>query len=133
LAPIQFGAGVKGNFIDGIKTGTPNVTTRIGVEGMNGNLDWNGFIADSDQDFVDKAVQLYTDKAVWEEARNQGVLLLNQRYAACLFSADFLVWIRESLLNLQKNRQFNFVGQLLSHHSLQSTKYMSLWIEEKNK
>ncbi len=133
LAPIQFGAGVKGKFIDGMKTGTPSVTTRIGAEGMTGGLAWSGYVADTDQDFVDKAVQLYTDKASWEKANDQGVLLLNQRYAADRFSDDFLGWLRDSLENMQKNRQFNFVGQLLLHHSLQSTKYMSLWIEEKNK
>jgi hypothetical protein len=27
----------------------------------------------------------------------------------------------------------NFMGAMLQHHTLKSTKYMSRWIEEKNK
>jgi hypothetical protein len=35
--------------------------------------------------------------------------------------------------NLQKHRLNNFMGSLLQHHTLKSTKYMSMWIEAKNK
>jgi hypothetical protein len=35
--------------------------------------------------------------------------------------------------NLEKHRQEHFFGQVLYHHQMQSSKYMSLWIEEKNK
>jgi hypothetical protein len=42
--------------------------------------------------------------------------------------------------NLQKiqnditsHRQKNFIGQLLHYHTLKSNKYLSKWIEEKNK
>ena len=34
--------------------------------------------------------------------------------------------------NKDHYRKHNFTGQLLMHHTLQSTKYMSKWIEEKN-
>ena len=34
---------------------------------------------------------------------------------------------------LDLHRQQNFFGQILQHHTNQSTKYMSLWIEQKNK
>jgi hypothetical protein len=34
--------------------------------------------------------------------------------------------------NLQKHRLNNFMGSL-QHHTLKSTKYMSMWIEAKNK
>jgi hypothetical protein len=40
---------------------------------------------------------------------------------------------RQLLENLHIHRQNNFIGQMLNHHSLQSAKYMSLWIEAKNK
>ena len=35
--------------------------------------------------------------------------------------------------NIKTHRQQNFTGQVLMHHLLQSTKYLSKWIEEKNK
>ncbi|RZL18975.1 MAG: glycosyltransferase, partial [Pedobacter sp.] len=65
LAPIQFGAGVKGKFIDAMQVGTPSITTTIGAEAMKGNLEWNGFLEDDLELFVSKAVELYQDKSKW--------------------------------------------------------------------
>src|SRR5690606_286540 len=44
IAPIKFGAGLKGKFIEAMQVGTPSVTTSIGAEAMKGDLDWNGAI-----------------------------------------------------------------------------------------
>ncbi|WP_293741669.1 glycosyltransferase [uncultured Pedobacter sp.] len=133
LAPIQFGAGVKGKFIDAMLTGTPSVTTTIGAEAMKGNLPWNGFIEDDLTRFVEKAAQLYQRQSEWQAAQQQGIQIINQRYASIAFTDAFLLKITELLLSLTKHRQNNIIGQILNHHTLQSTKYMSLWIEEKNK
>ncbi|WP_430614246.1 glycosyltransferase family 4 protein [Flavobacterium sp. JP2137] len=133
LAPIQFGAGIKGKFVDAMKSGTPSVTTSIGAEGMTGDLPWNGFIADSDADFIDQAVLLYQDRALWQEAQWRGSAILSERYADERAATHFLEWLTNRMVNLQKYREFNFVGQLLLHHTMQSTKYMGLWIEQKNK
>jgi len=34
---------------------------------------------------------------------------------------------------LNRHRLNNFIGQMLQYHTMQSTKFMSRWIEEKNK
>lgn len=133
LAPIQFGAGVKGKFIDAMQTGTPSVTTTIGAEAMSGDLPWNGFIANEPQQFVEKAIELYNNKTIWLEAQQNGITIINQRYSRTRFEDDFLMTIRFIKAQLQAHRQQNFMGQLLLHHSLLSTKYLSLWIAEKNK
>jgi hypothetical protein len=39
----------------------------------------------------------------------------------------------EKFKNLENYRERNFIGSMLMHHFLQSTKYMAKWIEEKNK
>ncbi|RNL54063.1 glycosyltransferase [Pedobacter jejuensis] len=131
LAPIQFGAGVKGKFIDAMQTGTPSVTTEIGAEAMKGALDWNGFIEDDLEAFVNKAAILYEDKTEWLFAQKNGIQIINQRYSAQHFIDDFITIIEN--LDLTIHRQKNFYGQILNHHTVQSTKYMSLWIEEKNR
>ena len=61
LAPLRFGAGIKGKLIDAMQCGTPSVTTSIGAEGMHANLNWNGFIEDDSSSFVKSAIKLYTD------------------------------------------------------------------------
>ncbi|MDQ1139685.1 glycosyltransferase [Pedobacter agri] len=131
LAPIQFGAGVKGKFIDAMQVGTPSVTTSIGAEAMRGPLDWNGFIEDDLDNFIEKAVLLYQDKAAWSLAQQNGIEIINERYSALKFSDDFISLVEK--IDLPAHRRKNFIGQILNHHTAQSTKYMSLWIEEKNK
>ncbi|MCX2575492.1 glycosyltransferase [Pedobacter sandarakinus] len=131
LAPIQFGAGVKGKFIDAMQAGTPSLTTSVGAEAMAGDLAWNGFIENDLEVFAEKAVALYLDEAAWLAAQQNGITIINERYADKKFGHDFISLIEE--IDLKKHRQNNFIGQILNYHTAQSTKYMSLWIEEKNK
>ncbi|QNN43324.1 glycosyltransferase family 4 protein [Pedobacter roseus] len=133
LAPIQFGAGVKGKFIDAMHVGTPSVTTSIGAEAMKGDLDWNGFIEDDLDLFAGEAIKLYEDKNAWQIAQQNGIKIINQRYSAKYFADQFINEVEKLSSNLIAHRQNNFFGQILNHHTAQSTKYMSLWIEEKNK
>ncbi|QXU42613.1 glycosyltransferase [Pedobacter sp. D749] len=133
LAPIQFGAGVKGKFIDAMQVGTPSVTTSVGAEAMKGDLDWNGSTEDDLELFIEEAVKLYQDKNAWQVAQQNGVQIINQRYSAKYFADQFIKEIERLASDLTTHRQNNFFGQILNHHTVLSTKYMSLWIEEKNK
>ena len=133
LAPIRFGAGIKGKLTEAMLCGTPSVTTIIGAEGMHDNLPWNGFITNSEDDFINKAVTLYTDENVWETVQENGIAIINSIYNRELLETSFIDRINELILNLENHRNNNFLGSLLQHQTLQSTKYMSKWIEEKNK
>ena len=133
LAPLRFGAGIKGKLLEAMQCGTPSVTTTIGSEAMHGDLPWNGFITDDVADFVDAAVHLYQDKAIWHKAQKNGFKIINQRYSKGLFESSFRIKIEFLRSNLPQHRLNNFMGSMLQHHTLKSTKYMSRWIEEKNK
>lgn len=133
LAPLRFGAGIKGKLLEAMQYGTPSVTTSIGSESMKGNLDWNGFVEDNLNSFADKAAQLYQDKNLWLQAQKNGVEIIKERYLRTLFEEDFAVQIAFLVSNIKQHRLNNFIGELLQHHTLRSTKYMAKWIEEKNK
>jgi len=133
LAPLRFGAGIKGKLTSAMQCGTPSVTTSIGAEGMCGQLPWNGFIEDQVEDFVDKAVALYTNEKLWNQAQQHGIEIINTMYDKELLENKFLKLIQQVSLNLKQHRNNNFTGKMLLHHSLQSKKYMSKWIQEKNK
>jgi len=133
LAPLRFGAGIKGKLVEAMQCGTPSITTTIGTESMSGNLPWNGFIADDAQVFADKAVELYQDKTIWRKAQENGFEIMEKRYLKSAFENDFVKYILETQIHLKQHRLNNFMGTLLQHHTLTSTKYMSRWIEEKNK
>ena len=132
LAPLRFGAGIKGKLIEAIQCGTPSITTTIGAESMQGEFPWNGNITDNVEEFVKSAVELYKNKELWTKAQHNGISIINNRYSKKLFENDFAVKIQFLKSNLVQHRLDNFLGSLLQHHTLTSTKYMSRWIETKN-
>ena len=133
LAPLRFGAGIKGKLLEAMEYGTSSVTTSIGAESMRADLDWNGSIEDDPHQFANAAVQLYQDEISWKQSQQNGFEILNKRYLRELFEDEFADKLSFLKSNLDKHRKNNFLGQMLYHHSMQSTKYMSRWIEEKNK
>lgn len=133
LAPLRFGAGIKGKLIDAMLNGTPSVTSAIGAEGMCDDLDWNGFIEDVPTEFAKKAMLLYQEEDVWKQAQKNGVEIINSLYEKDELGNAFVERITSIQSNLNTHRTNNFIGSMLQHHSLQSTKYMSKWIEEKQR
>ena len=133
LAPIPFGAGIKGKLLESMQYGLPNVTSTIGAEGMNGNLPWNGFVCDDENEFVEKSVSLYQKDSDWLPLQKKGFEIIEKRFKKEDFLPQFSERLDEMSNNLEKHRNDNFFGQIFQHHSLQSTKYLGKWIEEKNK
>jgi len=133
LAPIPYGAGLKGKLFEAMQYGLPSVTTAMGAEGMHGNLEWNGAIATHESDFINHAIQLYTEENQWKTALKKGYKIIEKRFKTSLFAADFINKVDYLQENLNTHRNQNFLGQIVQHQSLQSTKYMSKWIEAKNK
>ena len=133
LAPLRFGAGLKGKLIDAMQCGTPSVTTTIGAEAMHANLEWSGIITDDLQSFAKAAVQLYTDKTSWINSQNKGVDIINKVFNKVDHSQLLIDRIITVQTNLLSHRQKNFLGSVLLHHTISGTKYMARWIEEKNK
>lgn len=133
LAPISFGAGLKGKFIDAMRVGTPSVTTSIGAEAMAKELEWGGYIENDISELVKKAVLLYENEEIWRKKQQCGMKLLNNGYASVIHWERFQQKVEAVFTALEKHRQSCFLGQVMKHSYLQSTKYMALWIEAKNK
>ncbi len=133
LAPLRFGAGIKGKLTEAMVCGTPSVTTSIGVEGMTKELYWNGFVEDDFTEFSKMAVILYVEKSTWKMTQSNGIRIVNSTYNKQKIGKPFLDKIIALQQNLEQHRTQNFFGSLLQHQTLQATKYMSKWIESKNK
>lgn len=133
LAPLQFGAGLKGKLIDAMLNGTPSVTTYIGSEGMHTDLSWNGFISDNPEGFANKAVELYNDENIWQQSQRNGIEIINIIFSKKELSKKLSHRILKIQSNLDVHRNQNFMGSLLQYHGLKSTKYLSKWIEQKEK
>ncbi len=133
LAPLRFGAGLKGKLLSAMQAGTPNVTTSIGAEGMHDNLPWGGFVSDDPNEIADQAIRLYREKSDWSLAQTNGVTIVKQLFDESYHKAELMRKITETFEQFQTHRELNFTGAMLRHHTLQSTKYMAKWIEAKNR
>jgi glycosyltransferase involved in cell wall biosynthesis len=141
LAPLRFGAGIKGKLTEAMLCGTPNVTTQIGIEGMHMGLEWPGLMTDltkyddllqSAHEIANNAVLLYQDEQLWQQCQTLGYSLIRKNFAKNERQSQLIIKITDIENNLVKHRNKNFIGQMLQHHQLKSTQYMAQWIEAKN-
>ena len=133
LAPLRFGAGLKGKFVDAMQAGTPTVTTSMGAEGMKNDNLWNGYIADDPIDFAEKAVAIFSNEKEWRKAQQNGFEMLEKQFSEEVHKTRFRKRLLELLETLKEHRNLNFTGAMLRHHTMKSTKYLSKYIEMKNK
>jgi len=133
IAPLRFGAGIKGKLTDAMLCGTPSVTTDIGVESMQGELPWSGLIANTAEDLANAAIKLSSNEKLWNQAQENGFVIINEFYQMEKHKNDLIYRISSIQNNLDKHRLANFTGGMLMQHTALSSRYMALWIEAKNK
>lgn len=134
LAPIRFGAGIKGKIVDAFRCGCPVVTTPIGSEGMLVNNDvssWGGLIASNSRDFSQKAFQLYTNKEKWNDCHKNSQHVLKSLYSKKRNLDQIQSAIIDAILSLDERRDDDHVSNILWHQSMRSTEYFSKWIQLK--
>ncbi|MFQ5924452.1 MAG: glycosyltransferase family 4 protein, partial [Dehalococcoidia bacterium] len=79
VAPLRYGAGVKGKINQSMSHGLPVVTTSIGAEGMEAMDGEDILIADSAADFAHKIALLYRDGSLWHRLSENSMRNI-QRY-----------------------------------------------------
>jgi GT2 family glycosyltransferase len=83
IAPLRFGAGIKGKILEALNCGLPVVTTSVGAEGIGLTDTENVLIADSAADFCTAVIKLYRDPVLWDKIRTKG-----RGYVGMNFSQD---------------------------------------------
>jgi hypothetical protein len=130
IAPLRYGAGLKGKVFDGFQTGTPTVMTPIAAEGICSNLDWGHAAA---EDFAAAALQLYREPEAWRIRQFEERALCRERFDSAHWLSRLVSIIQRVVDEKVQRRKQNFIGQMLRHHQHRSTEFMSRWIEYKNK
>jgi glycosyltransferase involved in cell wall biosynthesis len=130
LAPLRYGAGLKGKVFDGFQTGTPTVMTLIAAEGISTNLSW-GHTAS--EDFANAALQLYLEPEAWRIRQCEERALCQDRFNSVEWLPRLTAIIQCVIGEKVQRREQNFIGKMLRHHQHRSTEFMSRWIEHKNK
>lgn len=91
IAPLRYGAGVKGKIGQAFEYYLPVVTSSIGAEGMKLVNQKNALIDDSKEGFAAAIIELYTNKNLWLELQN------NSKKSLEPFSKEIL---KKTLLSL---------------------------------
>lgn len=73
VAPLRFGAGIKGKIATSLGFGVPCIATRIAVEGMGLTSDREILVADTPAEFADAVASLYADEALWSSLSGRGL------------------------------------------------------------
>ena len=73
LAPLRFGAGVKGKINMAMSYGVPVIATPIAIEGMQLNNGIDVLVAESAEDYVDAVQRLVQDEALWATLSANGL------------------------------------------------------------
>lgn len=138
LAPLRFGAGLKGKMVDAARCGLPAITTSIGAEGLYKEQKNTGELetcisTDNFTEFAQQAAELYQNKILWNKIQKNGAPWLTMRFSENHYQAKMLNQLNTAIEHLNKHRLKNFTGAMLRHHSMKSTQYMSQWIEAKNR
>jgi len=69
IAPLRYGAGVKGKVGQAFEYYLPVVTSTIGAEGMHLVNNENALIEDTKEGFAAAIIELYTNKELWEKLK----------------------------------------------------------------
>jgi glycosyltransferase involved in cell wall biosynthesis len=72
VAPLRFGAGVKGKVNHSMALGVPSVVTSVAAEGMYLVHEQNAMIADDAESFADAVVRVWTSKDLWNRISVNG-------------------------------------------------------------
>lgn len=132
LAPVRFGAGLKGKLLEAMQWGTPSITSTKGAEGIANSDQWPGVVTDSVQEFATAAVNLHNDKQRWQQAQLAGSRCLAEQFSKQQHAPQLIERVNVLLTRTTAHRQDNLIGLMLRHHSHKSTQYMAQWIAAKN-
>ena len=151
IAPLRYGAGLKGKIVESWWRGLPVCTTAVGSEGMKAtdtnassseqvtsnslNTEtWGGLDGGTSAEEVsDAAVRLYTDSQLWKECQSRGFDLLIELYNAEHHFNAIHGEIAKAKEELKSRRARGYVGQMLWSQQMRATEYFSRWIELKEK
>jgi glycosyltransferase involved in cell wall biosynthesis len=82
VAPLRYGAGIKGKIGSAMVVGLPVVATPPAAEGMSLRDGENILVADGAEQFADSVVRLYQDEALWNHITHNGLEFAENAWGA---------------------------------------------------
>jgi glycosyltransferase involved in cell wall biosynthesis len=96
VAPLRFGAGVKGKTNQSMSFGVPVVSTSIGAKGMHLIHENNVLLADRPQEFAEQVIRLHRDRELWAALSRNGQKNIEEHFSSAAAKRN----LEELLLHL---------------------------------
>jgi O-antigen biosynthesis protein len=90
VAPLRYGAGMKGKIGEAMAHGVPVVTTPVGVQGMGLINRENVLVANSTEVFADAVVELLTDKVLYARIAKNAIDYIGLKFTSGRVGGDVL-------------------------------------------
>jgi glycosyltransferase involved in cell wall biosynthesis len=81
VAPLSWGAGLKGKITQSLAAGLPVVTTSIGAEGLQAADGEQILIGETDEELAEAVIRLLTDDELWTSVSAAGQKLAEHRWS----------------------------------------------------
>src|SRR5690606_30873172 len=81
IAPLRYGAGVKGKVNSSMAFGVPVVATTVAVEGMNLEPGRDVLVADAPEEFAAHILRAYEDEALWTALSRAGLRNIEEHFS----------------------------------------------------
>jgi GT2 family glycosyltransferase len=88
IAPLRFGAGVKGKVVGALAAGSPVVSTSIGLQGLD-TPEEIAFLGDSAADFADAVLECLNNRGLAQEKARKALEFVRLRYSETAMRAAF--------------------------------------------
>ncbi|HWL79431.1 MAG TPA: glycosyltransferase [Roseomonas sp.] len=110
VAPLRFGAGIKGKVAMSLAAGVPCVATPIASEGM-GLVEGENVLLGNDADALAAAiVRAHEDAALWKQLSTGGRAVMRNRYSLESVGGRFLVLVRSLGIPVPAGAEKRIVG-----------------------
>ncbi|CAG9320393.1 unnamed protein product [Blepharisma stoltei] len=121
LAPIRYGAGIKGKITDSFLYGLPVLTTSIGAEGID---PFPGVIANSTESLIDAAISMYDNTILLQNCQLKGFSILKEK-----FSNSKNSYLLQNHIRGLEDKPLHSV---MFSETMRSTFYFSKYLQAKN-
>jgi len=143
VAPLRFGAGVKGKIMEGFRFGVPCVTTKVGTEGLfslepdlegeDNGARFPGMEANTPREFASACVKLHENEPEWKRCSLSALERMMNVCAAAAHVPETQQLITTMLAQKKSGVLPDWTSRLLRFEGNQSRYYFGKWIEEKEK
>jgi GT2 family glycosyltransferase/ubiquinone/menaquinone biosynthesis C-methylase UbiE/glycosyltransferase involved in cell wall biosynthesis len=111
VAPLRYGAGIKGKIGSAMAVGLPVVATTLAADGMSLTDGKNILVADKPQDIANSIVKVYQDEALWNVISQSGIKFADQAWGAeASYQMLYEILISMKLKIKRKNEKLKLYG-----------------------